>query len=61
MLPLYLYAAGGVLTMAGELYYGHLNGNKDISISKTIETGLIWPAIATWLGVNLAAESLFSV
>lgn len=60
MLPLYLYAAGGVLTMAGELYCGRSNGN-DIFISKTIEAGLIWPAIATWLGVNLAAESVFGV
>jgi hypothetical protein len=56
MYPLYVYAAGGILTMAGELYCGYLNGNGDLSISKTIEAGLIWPAIVTWLGINLTAE-----
>lgn len=61
MLPLYLYAAGGILTMAGELYCGYLNGNNNISISKTIHAGLIWPAIVSWLGVNLTAERMFGV
>jgi hypothetical protein len=59
MWPLYLYAAGGFLTAAGELYCGYLNRNGDLSISKTIEAGLIWPAIVTWMGINLTAERLF--
>lgn len=58
MYPLYIYAAGGILTMAGEMYCGHLNGDGDLSISKTIEAGLIWPAIVTWLGINLTAEAI---
>jgi hypothetical protein len=59
MYAYYAYAIGGVLTMAGELYCGYLNGNDgNISIGKTIEAGLIWPAIVTWLGVNLAAKAI---
>jgi hypothetical protein len=56
MWPLYLYAAGGVLTAAGELYCGHLNDDGIISIKNVLEVGLFWPAIVTWFGVNLTAE-----
>lgn len=49
MWPLYLYAAGGFLTAVGI-----------ISIKNALEVGLFWPAIVSWLSVNLASERLFS-
>ena len=58
MWPLYLYAAGGIVTAAGEMYCGHLNDDGVISIKNVLEVGLMWPAIVSWLGVNLAAELL---
>jgi hypothetical protein len=58
MYPLYLYAAGGFLAAAGELYCGYLNGEGIISLKNAAEVGLMWPAVACWLGLNLAAEAI---